>query len=86
MQVSFSGKYAISQETFGISFEAIVDGSSVACKVSIEALQDIDPTNAQSSTVDQFAANRTSFERIAERKIRAGEPRPISITSADVRA
>ena len=86
MQVSFSGKHAINHETFGINFEAIVDGASIACMVSTEALQDIDPRYALGNAEDQFVANRSSFERIAERKIRAGDSSPITITSADVRA
>ena len=84
MQVSFSRNHAINPETFGINFEAIVDGSRVICTVSIEALQDIDPSNAQGKPKDQFESNRSSFEQIAEQKIRAGQPAPITITSADL--
>ena len=86
MQVSFSGKYAVNSETFGINFEAIVDGSSVVCMVSTEALQDIDPSNALSTAQDQFTSNRLAFERIAEKKIRDGQPAPIVITRADIHA
>lgn len=86
MQISFSGKYAVNSETFGINFEAVVDGSSVVCMVSTEALQDIDPSSALCAVRDQFISNRSAFERIAEKKIRDGQPAPIAITSADVRA
>lgn len=86
MQVSFSGKHANNPETFGINFEAIVDGSIVVCMVSAEALRDIDPSNAGGGVQDQFISKRSLFERIAEQKIRAGQPAPIRITSADVSA
>lgn len=86
MQISFSGQYAINPQTFGINFEAIVDGSSVICMISTEALQDIDPSNAQGNAQDQFTSNRSAFERIAEKKIRDKQPAPIVITSADVLA
>lgn len=85
MQIRFSENCAVNHLTFGVNFEAIVDGSSVICTVSTEALQDIDPNNTSGSAKDKFTAHRSSFERIAERKIRAGERAPIAINSADVR-
>ncbi len=71
---------------FGISFEATRDGQTYVCSVTTEALQDIDSSNAQCGPEGQFMARRTVFERIATRKILAGEDQPIRITSADVRA
>ncbi|WP_312368040.1 DUF1488 family protein [Stenotrophomonas sp.] len=86
MQISFSGKYALDPATFGINFEAIVDGSIVVCKVSTEALQDINPSDALGTAQDQFTSNRSAFERIAKEKIRNGKQAPIVITRADVLA
>lgn len=86
MNISFSGKYAVNPQTSGINFEATVDRQSVVCSVSTEALQDIDPSNAQNTAEQQFLANQSGFEAIAEEKILAGAASPIVITSSDVRA
>lgn len=85
MNITFSGKHAINPQTFGINSEATVDGQSVICSVSIEALQDIDPSNAHNAAQQQFLANQSSFQSIAEQKIRAGATSPVAITSSDVR-
>jgi len=84
MNISFSGKYAVNPQTFGINFEATVDGKNVVCSVSTEALQDIDPSNAQNTAEQQFLANQSSFEAIAEQKIRAGATNTVAITSSDI--
>ena len=86
MNITFSGKYAINPQTFGINFEATVNGKSVVCSASTEALQDIDPSHIQSQPEEQFLANQSSFEAIAEQKILTGATSPIVITSSDVRA
>jgi len=84
-RISFDPGFAIS-EAFGVSFAATLDGLTVVCSVSSEALQDIDSSNAQCGLEEQFMAHRVDFESIAIRKILAGEAQPIRITSADVRA
>jgi hypothetical protein len=83
MSISFGSSFTFN-EAFGISFEAALDGSTVVCFVTSEALQDIDPSRAQCSPEEQFTANRSAFEGIARRKILAGEQRPIRIIRADV--
>ena len=85
MTILFDSSYT-TNGAFGISFEATLARSTIACSVSSEALQDIDPSKAQCSPEAQFLANRSAFEGIAKRKILAGEQRPIRITSADVKA
>ena len=85
MPISFDSSYTMNG-AFGISFEAALDGSTVVCSVSSEALQDIDHSKAQCSPEEQFMVNRAAFEGIARRKILAGEQQPIRITSADVSA
>lgn len=84
MNIVFSGKYATNSQTFGINFEAVVDGQQFICVVSREALQDINPNNSDHQAEQQFISNRSAFERIAEMKIRAGETSPITINSSDV--
>lgn len=84
MNITFSGKYAVNPQTYRVNFEATVDGNSVICSVSTEALQDIDPINAHDTVDQQFRANQSSFEAIAEQKIRSGAISPVVITSADV--
>ncbi|MDC8010963.1 DUF1488 domain-containing protein [Tahibacter soli] len=84
MDIRFSGKYAANSQTFGINFEAIVDGKSLSCSVSTEALEDADPSLRNSGTEEQFVANRSVFESIARRKIVDGLL-PVQIVSADLR-
>jgi hypothetical protein len=84
MNITFSGNYTINPQTFGINFEATVNGQSVVCSVSTEALQDIDPSNAHNTAQQQFLANQSNFQAIAEQKIRAGATSPVAITSSDV--
>lgn len=86
MNITFSGKFSINEQNFGINFEATVDGRIFVCSISREALQDIDPKNAYSAQQEQFLANKSSFQAIAERKIRSGSTSPVIINSSDVRA
>lgn len=87
MDISFSGKWAQDPDAFGVVFESTVDGSQVRCRVSTEALQDIDPTNATSDPQSQFSANQSLFQGIAESLIRAGRVKngQLSINREDVR-
>ncbi len=86
MNISFTGKSYTDPEIFGITFEAIVDGVQVCCRISTEALQDIDPPSATSDAASQFASNRSSFEQIAEKLIHAGRVKDgqVFINSADL--
>lgn len=85
MNIDFSGKWATDHNTFGVIFEATVDGTPVSCHVSTDALQDIDPSNALSSPQDQFQSNQFSFQEIAEALINNGRLSngKLFITSAD---
>jgi hypothetical protein len=86
LDIRFSGKWAVDPETNGISFEARVDGDPVKCRVNIEALQDIEPTNALSASDFQFRSNQFIFQEIAEALIRAGKAKDgqLFIKSSDV--
>jgi hypothetical protein len=88
MIISFSGKWARDTETFGISFEATVDGAQVQCRVDTDALQDIDPSNATSDPESQFTLNQFFFQEIAETLIRDGRLKDgqLFIGGVDVRA
>lgn len=88
MNIEFSGKWAIDPETFGVSFQATVDGVHIRCRVDTEALQDIDPSNATSEPAQQFESNQFSFQEIAESLILSGRVKncQIFITKADVLA
>ena len=66
MSIYFSRKSALNHETFGITFEAIVDGNRVLCQINTEALQDIDPSNVMNEPMEQFKANEYLFREIAE--------------------
>jgi hypothetical protein len=63
-----------------------VDGHAIVCKISSDALEDVDPSNASGTVESQFLANRWRFEAIARKKILAGAVADISIGSADVLA
>jgi hypothetical protein len=84
MKITFGDKYALSSETFGINFEAFLDGHRILCLVSTEALQDLDPSNITASPEVQFLAHRSQLQSIAESKIRAALPTRVAINSADV--
>lgn len=85
MQIKFSGKCGINNDTlFGVNFEAIVDGEKFVCKISAEALDDIEPSNVVGDPMQKFHRNREEFKAIAKRKILAGAKSPVCISSADV--
>jgi len=71
MDITFTGACTLTTE--GVSFQAIVDGKSVPCHVSMQVLQNIDPTNRFSTPRAQFQNNRARIEAAADRKIRAGQ-------------
>lgn len=47
MNITFNGKYALSDVSFSINFEALVNGQSFICSTLGGALQDIDPSIAK---------------------------------------
>jgi hypothetical protein len=72
MKIEFSGKLAIDSETFGVSFQATVDGVDIRCRVDNSTLQDIDPPNRMNDALSQFQANQSAFQTLAEKLIRSG--------------
>ena len=72
MTIEFPGP-AVPAEDGGISYRAIVDGKTVACKFSTEALQDVNPDLTMSNPADQFESSKARLLEIAERKISAGK-------------
>ena len=86
MKIEFSGNSA--QLLEAVSFQASVDGANVSCRVSIEALQDIDPQNRMDNPLSQFSSNRSLIEHVAEKLIRNGRVinGQLYITNADLLA
>ena len=80
-KIIFTGKHA-KNENFGINVEVLVT-QKIICKISQDALQDIEPENRTASFEEQFSSHQAEFERIAEEKIR-NLPDSIIIGSADV--
>ena len=80
-KIIFTGKHA-KNENFGINVEVLVT-QKIICKISQDALQDIEPENRAASVEEQFSLHQAEFERIAEEKIR-NLPDSIIIGSADV--
>lgn len=72
MVIRFTKLYA-NNGNFGINFQAEVDGQSVTCVVSQEALQDIDPSRRMDTVEQQYKDNQSQLELIARRKIENGE-------------
>lgn len=85
--IQFSGQWAIDPDTFGVIFAATVNGEQVRCRVTTDALQDIDPENRMASPEDQFLQNQHELKTIAEGLIRDGRVNNgiLTITSEDVR-
>jgi len=83
MKIEFPNRQAVNSRTGGINFPAIVDDNQVTCKISQEALQDIDPENRTNSVEQQFNENRSILEDIARKKIENGDL-DIFITSSDI--
>lgn len=71
MEIDFCGP-AVPAKDGGISYRAKVDGETIACRITMEALQDIDPPNHQSDPMAQFEAHQGTLLSIAEKKIRNG--------------
>lgn len=72
MNIDFCGP-AVPGSDGGVSYRAKVDGQTVACRVSQEALQDIDPSSYQQDSMSQFETHQSTLLSIAEKKILNGE-------------
>lgn len=71
MNIQFCGPPV--QASDGVSYRVLFDDETVTCRVSTEALQDIDPPNRFNDCISQFNNNFTALMNIAERKILNGE-------------
>lgn len=87
MIIQFPGP-AVPAPDGGISYRALVDGESVACMFSMEALQDVNPELSNLDSHSQFEASKPYLLQIAERKILSNgvENGVVRIFSADVRS
>jgi hypothetical protein len=56
-----------------IIFRVLVDGVIASCLITSEALQDINPAEAQGEPEAQYKNNMSRFQEIARRKINNGE-------------
>ncbi len=72
MAIEFSGRWVRDAQAHDVVFEATVDGSTVRCRVTADALQSIDSSYANSSVELQFVANQEYFQEIARSLIEAG--------------
>lgn len=72
MNIEFTGSYT-KNENFGINFQAKVDGQSVSCVVSTEALQDINLNGRMDAVEKQYQDNQYQLESIVRGKILSGE-------------
>lgn len=75
MNIYFTGQCSAIEH--GINFQAIVDGNSIQCYVSNEALQNISVAPKDTCALTLFIENRAAIESIAEKMIRARVPAQI---------
>lgn len=80
MKITFKDNTNFSSESGHFIFYADIEDKTIPCKISIEALEDIDPTLKDKSPKDQFEANRSFFEKIASQKISEGDVNPFIST------
>lgn len=71
MNVQFPGP-AVPMQDGGISYRATVDGVTVACQFTWEALQDVNPEFTLDQPINQFNFSAERLLAIAEKKIRNG--------------
>lgn len=76
MQIEFTNR-VIPTDNGGLLFQALVDGKSVVCSISSQALQHHfggtdDVTEAQISNLKAFERGQKKINAAAERMIRAG--------------
>lgn len=86
--IQFTGESTRDIGVGGISFKAIVDGQTISCKVSDEALQDHFGASAGVSCDRAFKVNQLRIENVARDLINAGQVDSrgvLIIRSGDVR-
>jgi hypothetical protein len=71
MKIEFIGP-AVKAEDDGVLFLARVDGRSVQCHFTYEALEDIDPDSLQDDPLAQFESHQLKLLSIAEAKLLKG--------------
>lgn len=71
MDIQFPGP-AVPMQDGGISYRATVDGATVACQFTWEALQDVNPAHTEEQPMSQFLFSQRQLLGIAEAKIRGG--------------
>jgi hypothetical protein len=85
MNIEFKGSPFLG-DTTEINFVATVDGKSITCIVTFEALEDINPNAKSDDGMLQYINNEDKIKAIAEKKIRNGQlsSNKVVIYSADV--
>ena len=71
MKIEFIGP-AVKAEDDGVLFLTKVDGRSVQCHFTFEALEDIDPDTLQIDPLQQFESHQLKLLSIAEGKLLKG--------------
>lgn len=85
MNIEFKGSPFLG-DTTEINFVATVDGKSITCIVTFEALEDINLDVKSDDGMLQYINNEAKIKAIAEKKIRNGQvsSNKVVIYSADV--
>jgi hypothetical protein len=87
MNIEFTER-VIPTDNGGMMFQALVDGKSVVCRISPEALQQHfggsdDLSETQVSNLQAFQRGRARINEVAARMIRAGLPH-ITVDAEDI--
>lgn len=84
MDVMFSGRREVVAAS-RVAFEAVVDGKSIWCSVSADALDDRFNNQGRmpANLLRSFEANRTAIENTATRVLERGGPRSVELEAGD---
>jgi hypothetical protein len=79
MQIAFTGRHNLIIE--GMNFQALVDGVSIGCVVTSEALH----VHFPASSLEQcFLQGQSRIEEVAQAKIIDGASAPVYVRAADL--
>jgi len=72
MKIEYSCEYTANSELFFVVFNAVVDGNTVVCHITAEALQDINPPCGSKSLSELYEENRWTIHEVASSLIEMG--------------
>lgn len=85
MEIEFIGPASIAPDG-GVNFPTLLDGQTLVCHFSYEALDDVEPDGIQGNALEHFKNHQLKLLSIAEQKIRGGHAHDgaIQVFSSDL--